>query len=269
MITSAGTGLFALLAAFVSASMFTPVQNTDAYSAKDIEVYNDPTGYYVDVSSSGDLSMSVESTYLGATDSATDTVTVKTNSPLGYKLYISSSNTTTGLYYDKDATTATTVGYISAIGGTLASPTQLTENTWGWSLDSDAIENVSSAALWVGMPDKDNAQVILADDSENATSGGESINVYYGVKVTNTLPGGTYGNTIVYTGISDGVESDQLPTMQDFTASDCTALTVGTPTRLVDSRDLQVYKVTRLADGHCWMVLKLRCNIAETGYPFV
>ncbi len=52
-------------------------------------------------------------------------------------------------------------------------------------------------------------------------------------------------------------------TMQDFTAAKCAALPLEVPTALTDERDGNVYAVTRLADGNCWMTSNLALNLAD------
>ena len=48
------------------------------------------------------------------------------------------------------------------------------------------------------------------------------------------------------------------PLMQDFTAAQCNAMTTNQSTRLKDSRDNNIYTITKLADGNCWMTENLR-----------
>jgi uncharacterized protein (TIGR02145 family) len=43
-------------------------------------------------------------------------------------------------------------------------------------------------------------------------------------------------------------------TMQSFTSSYCNALATGETLVLIDTRNLQSYRVRKFADGHCWMI---------------
>ena len=55
-------------------------------------------------------------------------------------------------------------------------------------------------------------------------------------------------------------------TMQNFTASSCSAMSTGHITALVDERDNNTYAVAKLADGHCWMIENLRLVPSSTTF---
>lgn len=52
--------------------------------------------------------------------------------------------------------------------------------------------------------------------------------------------------------------SDTNDTMQTFSGTRCSAMSVGEALALTDERDSNTYTVTKLADGHCWMTENLR-----------
>lgn len=47
-------------------------------------------------------------------------------------------------------------------------------------------------------------------------------------------------------------------TMQNFTQSNCNAMTVGQVVSLTDSRNKQTYRVKKMQDNKCWMVDNLK-----------
>ena len=55
-------------------------------------------------------------------------------------------------------------------------------------------------------------------------------------------------------------------TMQTFNSSSCAAMSTGSVTALVDVRDNNTYAVTKLADGHCWMMENLRLVPSSTTF---
>jgi uncharacterized protein (TIGR02145 family) len=55
-------------------------------------------------------------------------------------------------------------------------------------------------------------------------------------------------------------------TMQNFNTTSCAAMATGSVTALVDNRDNNTYAVTKLADGHCWMMENLRMVPSSTTF---
>lgn len=62
------------------------------------------------------------------------------------------------------------------------------------------------------------------------------------------------------------VQSDPVKTMQTFSTSDCTNLSLGQVIALTDDRDGQTYSVSKLGDGHCWMMENLRIDPSTTQF---
>ena len=74
-------GLFSFLCAYLVASIFTPVKQSDA--AQLLDITNDSTGYYVRITGSDTLNIPVTATPTGQLAGASDTITTTTNSPKG------------------------------------------------------------------------------------------------------------------------------------------------------------------------------------------
>ena len=257
-------GLFSFLCAYLVASTLTPVQSSDAST---VHITNNTTPYYIDITSADDLTLTVEASPTGALASANDTVNIKTNSPSGYKLYVSSSTNDNNIYQGGDSSTSSS-GYFYPTTGSAATPVKLTQNTWGFALDKSSgtsysanfadISNYNTGtsipthdSTWAAVPVVANPTPIGENDEDNLSSGGDDYTIYYGVNASTTLPDGSYSTTVKYTAISDGV--NKFPTMQDFTSAQCDAMGTNTSINLSDSRDDKYYRVTKMADGHCWM----------------
>ncbi|MBR3134967.1 hypothetical protein IKG54_00140 [Candidatus Saccharibacteria bacterium] len=264
-------GLFAFLCAYVVASTLTPVRESDAST---VHITNNTSDFFIDITSADSLPLTVTAKPTGQLAYKADTINVTTNSDNGYKLYVSTSGNDNNIYQNGDPSTSSQ-GYFGPTAGTIASPTPLAQNTWGFALSkvtdtSDAkynpiastfadisayvnnTEAPTTDSTWAKVPTfahSDEAKI-----SEFATSNypaGNSFDIYYGINASTTLPTGDYSTVITYTAISEGV--NVFPTMQDFTAEQCYNMAENTSINLSDARDDKYYRVTKMADGHCWM----------------
>jgi hypothetical protein len=124
---------------------------------------------------------------------------VTTNHAAGYSLTLSNGDTNTNLVNGSDNIAAHT-------SGTQASPSSLAANTWGYRVDGVggfgagatlSESNVSSSSFtWAGVPSSA-SPVNLKSTANEAVD--DETTVWYGVKVDQTLPTGTYTDTVVYT----------------------------------------------------------------------
>ncbi|MBR3134952.1 hypothetical protein IKG54_00065, partial [Candidatus Saccharibacteria bacterium] len=200
---------------------------------------------------------------------AADTVNVTTNSQNGYKLYVSTSGNDNNIYQNGDSSTSSQ-GYFQPGSGTISAPATLPQNTWGFALNksqstsySSAFANISeyvndtgaptTSSTWAEVPTFANSSDAKISELVGAsnTPNGTDLDIYYGINASTTLPTGDYSTVITYTAISEGV--NVFPTMQDFTAEQCYNMAENTSINLSDSRDDKYYRVTKMADGHCWM----------------
>ena len=259
-------GLFAFLCAYVVASTFTPVQTSDAST---VHITNNTSDYFIDITSADLLELSVTASPSGQLAYATDSINVTTNSINGYKLYVSTSGNDNNIYQNGSSSTASQ-GYFYPTTGTIASPVALIQNTWGFALNKTQSTSFSTAfantaeyvndtgapttsSTWAAVPtlaNSNQAKISELDGASNSPNG-TNLDIYYGINASTTLPDGSYSTEITYTAISEGV--NQFPTMQDFTAEQCYNMATNTSINLSDSRDDKYYRVTKMADGHCWM----------------
>ena len=212
----------AFIASCITASIMTPVQNSDAL--QQVALTFDDSGYYANVSSSGIVNLDLIGTIDGATAIAHDTVTTTTNSVTGYKLYISSASSTTGANSLNGSGTA--AGYsLSAATGTLETPATLSTNTWGYTTTSVTGNSttITETSNFIGMPLM-HSENLLQTYNQAATSG-NSLEVYYGVKANTALPSGIYTSNVVYTVVAEGSPASEGKVALDQVAT--TSLTGG------------------------------------------
>ena len=172
--------------------------------------------------------------------------------PFGYEVAISMASNTANLYLDGDE--SSNYFFSPVEDSTLA------DNTWGYSLDGEAGE-------YNAVPLADDLAVV----DKGATSvTNEEIDIYYGIKVTNDMPAGTYTGELEYT-LADTGFPVSIRSMQDITTDICSSVPTPNPFKadgttiednvptimLKDVRDNKLYRVAKLADGKCWMTQNL------------
>ncbi|MBR0402996.1 hypothetical protein IJI55_00380, partial [Candidatus Saccharibacteria bacterium] len=210
-------GLFAFLCTYIAASTFTPVQTSDAST---IEITNNTTDYYIRLTSADNLPMSVEASPTGQLAIAKDTLNIITNSPNGYKLYVSTSGNDNNIYQNGSSSTSSS-GYFQATSGNTSTPISLTQNTWGFALDKTSgttesanfadVSKYSSAnpsvdSTWAEVPKFTNSESAKISEISNYNSpDGTDLDIFFGVNASTTLPDGSYSTEITYTAVSEGV----------------------------------------------------------------
>ena len=134
----------------------------------------------------------------GKQSTAADTVSANTNDTAGL---------TISLQEKSAASTAMIAGAntITTSSGTPAAPAALTNNNWGWRVDSLAgfgagpsgtlANAVPSALTYAGIPVNGSPFVIKT----TSAVGSSSTSVWYSARINNTQPLGTYATTVTYT----------------------------------------------------------------------
>lgn len=152
----------------------------------------------------GTVNMTVLPVTGGAQSSASDTVTVSTNNASGYNLTLADTDSDTNLVKGTDT--------IAAHNGTLAAPTALANNTWGYALPSSTTgittpngfdaaysaltSSTASTSKWAGVPATGAAQLLK---TTSGVASSDTTTVWYSAKVDTTKPTGTYTDTVTYT----------------------------------------------------------------------
>ena len=210
----------AFLIALISASAFTPVDNTEAETVS--ATISD--GCTLSVSASSTVDMDFSATASGTTAIGNGTLTTNSTCTSGYKVFMSMNNNNANgnrLYLDGDSSSSS---YLAPTTGSTTAPTVLTANTWGWALAKNAswtdttMQNygfdtsytpgvqVSTTSKFAQMPLKGSEALVQASDTVSG-SGGDVQNIYYGVAANSAMQAGTYRGTIVYSAVSNGSSS--------------------------------------------------------------
>ena len=140
------------------------------------------------------------------------TVTVEAGSSvIGYSLILSSDSEETSLVnsdnVDNEGNDSGSI--ISTTAGTIASPSQLADKSYGYTLAN--LDNDSSLAntnIWVGLKPSTNPDTITTVDDSNLTIGQANTtahNIYYGVNIQNPVEtrAGDYTRQVVYTVVGE------------------------------------------------------------------
>ena len=275
-------GIFAssLLITAVAFYVYSPIIGTNATETEvaDINVENNPV---ISLNLSTNLLSFNLTPASTAFDSKPITATVRTNSTGGYELYFSSvDNQTDMVNSDQNISDVIT----SNFNGTVTSAT-MGSNAWGYSLDNTDFSKI---------PTLNNHEIIknlahLPTSSENSTT------TNIGIKIDNTLTSGTYSKNILFSAVAHaslvpdpvyGIHS--IKNMQEMTPQICADTTTPTTsatdfdwdgskhnnsgyvprTTLTDTRDNNVYLVSKLADGNCWMSQNLALDLTA-GTPVI
>ncbi len=159
----------------------------------------------ITITSNGTVNLSVVPTGSGAQSSASDTVRVSTNNAAGYSLALHMSTA------DQNLTDGS--GHNIAPGsGSLAAPTALANNTWGYRIDgrggfgagaTSAETNVANSAYtWAGIPVAPGGSPTNIVKQTSAVANNDETTVWYSVKADSSLPNGVYSGTVTYTAIT-------------------------------------------------------------------
>jgi hypothetical protein len=159
-------------------------------------VINANLGSTISITTSGTVALPITPTIGGSQTTAADTVTVATNNTSGYTLSIRDSDTNTSL--------ANGANEISSHAGTVALPTTLASNAWGFRIDgqggfgagptSGSVDQATNASLFAGVT---SADVVVKTTA--APAAGDVTSVFFSAKADTSLPNGTYTGTVVYT----------------------------------------------------------------------
>lgn len=182
------TAVFAVVASPAVASAATDSANTTV---------NATVQASISITSSSPVALTLAPTAGGVVTSASDTVTVDSNNTAGYDLTLADADANTNLVSGGNN--------IAAHSGTYASPTTLTNGTWGYAVASlnnfDAsysteTNNTSSSSIWAGVPATGSAQNIK---STTGVATADVTTVWYAARVNTSQPTGTYTDTVTYT----------------------------------------------------------------------
>lgn len=215
----------------------------------------------INVTVSGDLVIS-NLTPGDYKDSNNITVTASSNSIAGYNLYANtgdSSNNSNELRKDGTSTT----NKFTSITTDVASLSDFTDNTWGYSY-CNVSTNCTTSTNWTNysyLPkySDSNDKLLIANNTNTTTS----LEFKIGARASTNQIAGEYTNVINFIGVAN--PNPQPIYMQDITLAGCqkNVGTSGNPANIgdnitvVDRRDNSIYTV-RYINGECWMTQNLR-----------
>ena len=147
------------------------------------------------------------------------TVMVETGSSvIGYDLMLSSDSEETSLVnsdnVDNEGNDSGSI--IPTTTGTIASPVQLADRTYGYTLANlDNDSGLANTNIWAGLKPNTNPDTITTVDESNLTIGQAnttSHNIYYGVNIQNpvTTRAGEYKREVVYTAIAELMPAPEI-----------------------------------------------------------
>ncbi len=174
-----------------------PVFSASAETSNTVITAN--IGSTISVQSTSNVALSINPTATQAkASSGKATVTVSTNNATGYNLKIGMNGADRNLNKASDN--------ITAHAGTLAAPTALANNAWGYRVENVGGFNAGNvtpesnvndlAGTFAGVPAQNAEDQIK---NHNAAVQSDTTDVLFGAKVDATKPSGAYTGTVVFT----------------------------------------------------------------------
>ncbi len=247
------------------------------YADEGIEAYAatpDPTVSLTINGGTSVVSLSSNATAGGDTAYTTPaTVAYSANDVSTYALQISYAKGSTGLARE-NTTNTTTIG---GAGGKIGS--ELGNNTWGYAWVPEATTDYSASTYYT-IPTYGTSGTSLAtgqlESGNNAGSGTNKL--IFAAKFGSDAIAGHYKASVLLSlavtpkelTLGFGGENNRITTMQEMTPEVCASAEIGEAGSgiLKDTRDNNIYNVTRLDDGNCWMTSNLALTkegIAKAG----
>lgn len=230
----------------LSSLLILPLVSVSSASASDSLDYN------VNVRNSLNITVSSDNVSLNLNpgsqpyDSTDLNVSVGTNNPWGYRLYLKADTT------DLTNTTYTDPAYINTLSGTATGTSTLFPvNKWGYRISSLSSGNTADSSVvdTTGTYFYPFVSDTLIGSSTTSVNDSAST-LTFASKVNYEKPAGTYTLDFSFR----AVPKITTLSMQNLDPTVCTT----DPTLVTDSRDGQTYAIARLADGNCWMLQNLK-----------
>ena len=230
----------------LSSLLILPLVSVSSASASDSLDYN------VNVRNSLNITVSSDNVSLNLNpgsqpyDSTDLNVSVGTNNPWGYRLYLKADTT------DLTNTTYTDPAYINTLSGTATGTSTLFPvNKWGYRISSLSSGNIADNSIvdTTGTYFYPFVSDTLIGSSTTSVNDSAST-LTFASKVNYEKPAGTYTLDFSFRAVPKVTTLD----MQNLDPTVCTT----DPTLVTDSRDGQTYAIARLADGNCWMLQNLK-----------
>ncbi len=171
-------------------------------------------------------------------------ITVSTNNPNGYKLYVNANDTRlTNNTYTEPA-------YLTTLSSS-ATESSFPTNSWGYQISSGTTGDSTITSTTNFYPFVSGA---LISSSSTPTTDDEAT-LTFAAKAGYDRPSGSYTLDLAF----KALPIITTYTMQNLDPEVC----VEEPTIVTDSRDGQSYAIARLEDGRCWMLQNLKLGKTE------
>lgn len=184
-------------------ALFLPICTTTS-SAKDNSIATSTTRAVVNAAASISLALDAEVDINitptgndGTFSSSSTTVTVATNNPDGYSLYLNTID-------DTNAMTSTSPSQNPATISALSSPTTATgflPNTWGYSLSQDTVADPTYSAVPL---------TSTAIQKTNSSATEDTYALSFGAKIDTSLPAGQYSNSVMLSAVANPIVISSL-----------------------------------------------------------
>ncbi len=230
----------------IIALVIAPVTIGDSNAIINSEVYS------LGITTDGDVNLTTTQNQLVIGKS---TIYATTASPAGYKLYIS-TNDSSNIIYHNGTDTGDINRRFSPTLGTQTSPIALTGSTWGYAIAGlggfDSIYNPASPnpdAKFAAVPVKNSEQLI---HTHTGIATNAATDVFFGFKASSSQIAGRYSTTVLYTTLSEDTSMDDgeinitgSPIMSGYSSA-----SIAVRTSLATSRNLGAISVM-VGDQSC------------------
>ena len=251
-----GITSLALLSLMTLALVFPFVSNNSSATTYPID-----TNQSIAVALDEEAVMDITPSSTGTKGSSTTRLKVSSNRSSGYKVYLSTMDSTNAMVNVSDSTKPS----IQALPMS-STKADFAANTWGYALttteanDSTTFSAVPTTSTMVAdRPAKDEDNLYLT----------------FAASIDTSLPAGQYANSVLVSVVANPLAITDLTNMvymQDMQPEFCAntkganGLATITPgnevtKQLIDSRDGKEYWVAKLADGNCWMTQNLALDL--------
>ena len=176
------------------------------YVAAGTDTAGSTSGYYVSVSSADSLALHLNAVPGGTVGSVQDTLTVSSNTPNGYKVYISAPTSATGANYLCPSGVTPSMSACFVPTASADSLLNLSSNSWGYSLNGTSYSPVPL----LGSEDTIISKTTASSESET------TMPIYFGVKADMAMSG-SYTGSIMYTTIANTTNTSNKATISPTT----------------------------------------------------
>ncbi len=199
-----------------------------------------------------EIGINVAPTRTGEFAQSNAKLSISTNNPTGYRVFMRTSNGKNTLVGTNGSSAV-----ISAVADG-ATEENFGNNSWGYSLNREG-EVDAGVTQYYAVPTK-------LTQIESSTEMAGDYNLAFAAKVDTTIPSDNYSNSVVVSAVANPSAITALNDaifMQEMTSQICANSAEGETKQLIDNRDWKKYYVTKLKDGKCWMTQNMAIDFGN------